>query len=224
MERKLQKHHARKELRKKDRHDRFIASYVRAKHSEVYMEAERFYNHVDERNPSKRDLCKTVEFLQCTTSFKTFNEYYKRGKSSSKTHGKNQSSKTKGKNQSLGIVLTIPLMPNKKPKEPLVNTFEPPPPPLAIPDQTEVMNTGDEPPLAMSDQTEVMNTSDEPPFPMSNQMYEDLLEELGKDPDLQSILNDMSIPQNENDEDSLCQDLWDVQQTPLESELFKLGY
>ena len=223
MERKLQKHYARKELRKKDRHDRFIAAYVRAKHSEVYMEAERFYNHLDERNPCKKDLCKTVEFLQCTTSFKSFNEYYKREKASSKTDGKNQSSKTNGKNQSLGMVLTIPLMPNKKPKEPPVNTFEPPPP-LAIPVQTEVMNTSDEPPLAMSNQTEGVNTSDEPPLIYSNQMYEDLFEELRKDPDLQLIFNDMSIPQNENNEDSLCQDLWDVQQTPLESELFKLGY
>ena len=195
MKRTQQKSKARKELRKRDRHDRFISAYVKAKHSQIYMEANEFYEQLDKHNPGKRDLCKTVEFLQSTTRFKSFTEYYKREKSGLNTKRKKQPVDN--------MVLNIPLMVNKKVTEE-VNTCEPP---LAIPDH----------------------------------LYLDLLQEIRNDPDLHAIFNDMNIPEVENNAEpvnipegenqqlGMDQDLWDIysgvdEQTPLESELLSLGY
>ena len=40
----------------------FVHEYVRAKFDKVYAEAMKFYSHLDQTYPDKKDLCKTTEF------------------------------------------------------------------------------------------------------------------------------------------------------------------
>ena len=80
MENKQRKNTARRILSIKSKHDRFISGYVKAKHPEAYMEAEEFYMQLNKTYPDKRDLCKTIEFLRITAGVKNINEYYYRNK------------------------------------------------------------------------------------------------------------------------------------------------
>ena len=205
MERTQQKKNARKNLRKKDRHDRFISAYVKAKHPQIYMEAEEFYEQIDKHNPGKRDLCKTVEFLQITTRFKTFTEYYKRKKSGLNSKRKNQPVDN--------MVLNIPLLKHKKVTEE-VNASEPngsepnaSEPPLAIPDH-----------LYQDLLQEIRNDPDL--YAILNDM--DI-------PEVENIAEFVNIPEDENQQLWTDQDLCDIlssvdEQTPLEKELLTLGY
>ena len=84
MNRVQQKNIARHKLSLKNRHDRFISEFVKANHSEVYHEAEDFFNQLLVENPERRDLTKTHEFLVATTGFKNHDQYYSRKKGQTK--------------------------------------------------------------------------------------------------------------------------------------------
>ena len=61
----------------KIKHDRVITQYVKAKHPELYREAEQIYQMLEEKYPLKRDLTKTSEFLTHTTEYSTFQDLYR---------------------------------------------------------------------------------------------------------------------------------------------------
>ena len=69
MNRVEQKRKARQVRSKAARNDRFISLYVMRKHKDVYEQAKKFYQQLDEKYPFKRDLTKTDEFVQETTEY-----------------------------------------------------------------------------------------------------------------------------------------------------------
>ena len=75
MESKQRKNTTRRMLTLTSKHDRFIASYLKAKHPQVYGEADEFFTQLNKLYPDKRDLRKTVEFLHATTGITNFIEY-----------------------------------------------------------------------------------------------------------------------------------------------------
>ena len=222
MNRSQQKKIARRKLSEKDRHDRFISRYVKARYSEVYQEAEGFFNQLLAGNPERRDLTKTHEFLLATTSFKSHDQYYNR---------------KRGLRKQLcyDMELKIPLLTQdstiSNTEQPLeiasVNVTEEP---LVI---SDVSNT--EQPLEIAS----VNVTEEP-LVISDDLYHDLIRELRSDPELYSIFNDMNIPETipdkvvtkippepENINDiiqELCDSMELNEQTALERELAALGY
>ena len=106
------------------RHDRLITAYIKKKHPEVYEEAHRYYETLNLKYPSKRDLTKTGEFLQFATGYSTFIEYYNRARVTDQ--------KTKKHTVDDNMTLRIPLMDSED-----VNTtklYEKADESLAIPD------------------------------------------------------------------------------------------
>ena len=77
MDRTTQKRKARQVRSANARHDRLVAAYLKKKYPEEYAEAERYYNQLNDKFPYKRDLIKTADFLQFSTGYSTFIEYYR---------------------------------------------------------------------------------------------------------------------------------------------------
>ena len=76
MEPRQRKNATRRKLTVTSKHDKFISSYLKAKHPEVYNQADQLYVELDEKYPMKRDLRKTLEFLHVTAGINNINEYY----------------------------------------------------------------------------------------------------------------------------------------------------
>ena len=224
---KERKNTTRRLLTLTSKHDRFISTYLKAKHPDVYSEADGLYTELNKLYPDKRDLRKTIEFLHITSGIKNINEYYYRNRVSKKTEKNhitdnmlleipllNQNSLTNNQNESPTVI----------PQEINVHTDESP---TVIPQEINVHT--DESPMVIPQEINVH--TDESPMVIPDKIYEDLLLELRKDPDLHAIFNDFdlseedqaipeTVPELENIDDILNID----EQTPLEWELYTLGY
>ena len=224
MNRVQQKSIARQKLSFKNRHDRFISEYIKARHSSVYREAEGFFNQVLVENPERRDLTKTHEFLVATTAFKNHEQYYYRKKTQSKLN--------------YNMELKIPLLGQDTTTS--VNVTEQPlvipdlsnsEQPLVIPDRSNseqplvISNlSNSEQPLVIPDRS-----NSEQPLVIPDNIYQDLIKELSSDPELYSIFNDINIPEttkpeNINTLQELCDTMELNEQTALERELAGLGF
>ena len=247
MESKQRKNTTRRLLTLTSKHDRFISAYLKAKYPEVYGEADEFFTQLNKLYPDKRDLRKTIEFLRITAGIKNLNEYYYRNKISKRLE-KNHTADN--------MVLEIPLLnqntltnnqneevnesPLVIPEEVNVHANELP---LVIPEEVNVH--ANEPPLVIPEEVNVH--ANEPPLVIPDHLYEDLIQELRKDPDLRAIFKDMNdvdlsqehqpipetIPEVENInhliqelcEDSDTHNVLNIDEpTPLEWELYTLGY
>ena len=216
MSRAQQKRVARQKLSVKNRHDRFISEYIKARHSGVYREAEGFFNHVLAGNPERRDLTKTHEFLVTTTAFRNHEEYYYRKKTQSKLN--------------YDMELKIPLLGQDTTTS--VNVTEQP---LVIPSNSEqplVIPSNSEQPLVIpsnSEQPFVIPCNSEQPLVIPDNIYQDLIKELTSDPELHAIFEDINIPEtiepeNINTLQELCDTIEVDEQTALERELTDLGF
>ena len=210
----------RAEYTDKNRHARFISEYVKARHNHVYMEADQFFRDIRERNPHKKDMCKTEEFLKITTQYTSYAHFYKRRKTTPKKPENKDNmvrniAPKKPKNMD-NMLLNITLMSCEEtstknqdetplPAIPELETQDEIPPP-AIPEletQDEIpppaipeLETQDETPQLVIPELE---TQDETPqLVIPEHVYKELLQELRNDPDLYRIFNDMDIPDNEN--------------------------
>ena len=103
MDRTTQKRKARHARSANARHDRLVTAYLKKKYPEAYDEAERYYNTLNLRYPTKRDLTKTADFLQFSTGYSTFIEYYR-------MRSKDQKQKKKAHTVEDNMTLQIPLM------------------------------------------------------------------------------------------------------------------
>ena len=83
------------------RHDKFIAAYIKAKYPEPFAEAKAFYEKLNNKYATKRDLTKTDEFLVETTKYSSAYDMY-RSRYETKMKEKNQQKDT--------MALEIPLM------------------------------------------------------------------------------------------------------------------
>ena len=201
------KRFTRKNLSLRIRKDRFISTYIEAKHPQEYNEAKRHYDQLHSAYPKKRDLTKTCEFLYLTTGISSFSEYYNKKRLEK---GKKQPEKEPRIEDRM--VLKIPLFDPKDknthgsfPDQQEVSVHEAP---LPIPDaayQNLLQELRNDPDLyaIFND----MNTSGDDIIDLSNEQHV-TIEQLDEQPD-------ESIP------DTLCED---IEQTPLEKELVNLGY
>ena len=214
------------------RHNRFIAEYIRVKHPAIYTEADELHSFLKQLYPDKRDLRKVPEYLQLTTGVKNINAYYY----------KNRVSKKVKDNNKYEIVLEIPLLtanenpsatinpektsvpavdlPTMIPEETSVPALDLP---TIIPEETSVPAV--DLPTMIPEETNV--PTDEPTSIIPDKVYQDLLSEISKDPDLYAIFNnfDVSGKEHESIEEltSLqCESFEEL--TPLELELQNLGW
>ena len=226
----------RRELRAKrteeNLHAKFISGYIKAKYHDIYTEAYQAYWRVREKNPARKDMTKTVDFLKMTTPYTSYPVYYySRRKETGKNKGDTPPKKTRN---TYDIVLNIPLIsaneiatrndetqPPDSHEIPTRNDETQPPDSHEIairndetqpPDSHEIPTRNDE--TQPPDSHEIATRNDETqPLVISGTVYEDLLQEINQDPDLYRIFNDMDIP-----------DIDDMLDTPLERELNQLGF
>ena len=191
------------------------------------MEADQTYKYIQRENPQKKDMRKTNEFMRITTPYKTLRAYYER--TGRKKAGSNQQHED-------NMVLNIELIPfqgtqHETPPPETQHEAPPPetqheaPPPETQHDPPPPETQHDPPPPEIQHETQQLLLPDH--------LFEELLQEIRKDPDLSNIFNDMdnldvecqqvSNTEGEGGDD----DMWDVfnicnEPTPLELELVHL--
>ena len=178
-------------------HYKFINEYVKALHRDTFDKAEDLYLKIRQLYPGVKDLTKTAEFVKVVTPNKRIPRYY-------------MSRKTVEPNREM--VLQIPLI-----SAPELTRFTAPPPPPEV----------SQPPPPAAAATEVI----QPPSgaaaeviqPIPEEVYQELLKELQKDPDLIRILDDLPLSTVPNDDDDVFTHMFDDIMpnniTPLEEEL-----
>ena len=241
-----------------NRRYKFIAEYIKAKHHDIYTEADQVYQTVKDKNPSRKDMTKTVDFLKITTPYTSFPVYYySRRKSAQKNKGNTPPRQSRN---TLNMVLNIPLLssletptrndetqPPTIPDQQLVIPEQQPDIPeqqLVIPEQQP--DIPDQQLVIPEQQPDIPDQQlvipeQQPDIPdqqlaIPDSVYEDILRELRRDPDLYRIFNHMDIPDNQetiiqdnDDMNKQCNDdMWDTfnvsEITPLERELMEQGF
>ena len=230
MERLEQKRLARKKQTIKGRKDRFVSEYVKHKHPQLYSEVSKWHEELDQKYPTKRDLCKTLEFMRMATGVDSYNAYYHRNR-----YNKRKEKNSKKKNETArkntitdNMVLEIPLLNTSESILQRASTIKDDETFLSITDQeyedvmkelrkdpelyamynelnSEITDTNI---LDMSGvqqmELQIEHTDQSTQFlNVPNRVYEEIIHELDQDTDLRSIFNDVEY--NE--------------QSPLEEEL-----
>ena len=239
------KNATRRKLTVTSRHDKFISTYLKAKHPEVFREADRFYTQLDERYPEKRDLRKTMEFLNITAAVTNINEHYYRNKLSKKLERNpnankmvleipllDQSTLTNNEEVNVHATTVIPeVNVHATPVIPEVNVHA-----TAVIPEVNVHATAVIPEVNVHATPVIPEEVNESPLVIPDHVYEDLVRELTKDPGLKAIFDDMNdidlseehqpVAEVENIIQESCQDPdTDMDEpTPLEWELYTLGY
>ena len=228
MDKNQRKNIRRRKLTETHQRTQFIAAYTEALHPDIYNKADKMYEELKELYPGKRDVRKTPQFLSLTTGTKSINSYYYKKKMSKKTRQEKFDN----------MVLTIPLEKYTHPQSTSINPNETSASTLELtsinPDETNpptVVLTSINPDETNLSTVVLTSTNpDETNAPageltsgiMSDHIYNDLLAELAKDPDLTKIFNDFDDILKEDD---IIIDYQDMdEQTPLEWELHNLGY
>ena len=190
--RRIRKNETRKELSKTNRHARLITQYVQYKHPNIYEEAEVRYQELNDKYPHKRDLSKTIEFLQLTTGAVTYSQYYNQRKQERRAQDKKQTPPTEtittGQNDM--PLLSLEMVQNIIP-EVTVET---------VADSSDTCssqsNTSDSenPPESVQDLMEnppesVQDIMENPP-----ESVQDLIDEIINDPQLNGFFNDTPTP------------------------------
>ena len=234
-----------------DKHDRFISTYVQMKHPDIYTEAECFYTHLDQIYPEKRDLRKTAEFLHDTQGVGSVYQHYYRNRCHKKKTNSPDNMMLKiqflDQNQiPMGMLQRknahaseVPMVTDISSTVPDVHADEP----SSIPDvHTDESSTvpdvhADEPSSIPDVHTDESSSipdvhADEPssipdvhadePLCIPDNVYQDLLRELRKDPDLKAIFNEFESSEEDDIIDELIPHA--DEETPLEWELHNLGY
>ena len=224
----------RKELRVKreheGRHTRFIAEYVKIKHHDVYMEADRYYKTIRGKNPNKKDARKTDDFTKLTTQYNTRRAYYMRH-----YRGKNARNRQQYNDN---LVLNIELMQVETPPETQVETQ--PETQVETQPETQVetqpetqVETQPETQVETQPETQVETQPETQQLFLHDHLFEGLMDEIRNDPDLYQIFNDFDNtcnecrqpPEGEGSNDDMGE-VFNVYggPTPLEHELTRLGF
>ena len=199
-------------------HFKFIAEYVECLHKDVYDNAEELFNNIKCLYPNVKDLTKTVEYMRKVMPAKPIPRYYASRKTKENIEGMSE------------MVLEIPLLQINTITSSPVRTASPPVPTTSSPVASPPVSTASPsvstawPPVPtvsspVSTPSLPVPTAS-PPVPLSENVYQTLLEDLQKDPDLWRLLNDFPTSDlfpEDNDMDDIIPspDLF----TPLETEL-----
>ena len=205
MDPRERKRQTRKVLCEAKRKDRLISGYVKCKYPEVYAEALECYESLNAVYPTKRDLSKTVEYLQLTTGAVSYTKYYndrkaqkKRQEKQTETTAERQEKQTETTTKEMA--LRIPLLPPET-----VQSQET----LDIPGANNVTNEIMQDPELRSVFQDMTTTDTALPdsLEVKDQTYQDLVQELVKDPMLVDVFEDIHFDDP----------------TPLEMELSDIG-
>ena len=208
--------------------NKFISKYVEGLHNKIYTEAERLYNEIKEKNPDRRDMTKTVEFMRAVEPHKTIPVYYYMKWMEQQEYSTKNSTTTTTTNDGKHMVLNIPLMPLTE----IARTTED----LETAEPLPIINQQDPEmpePLPIINQQDPTTTTQDPEIQhleIPLEAYEEALYELRQDPDLFNIFDDFNTTIQENVEiyDEANNDMWDVHtietETLLERELRQNGY
>ena len=216
--------------------NKFITKYVEGMHGDIYTEAQELYEEIKRKNPGRKDLTKTVDFMNVAMPYKAIPLYYYAKQKKQKSPRRSTPTSTST------MVLNIPLMASTE----IPSTTTPP-----GDDHTEMSEQEDQeipstttPPG--DDHTEMSEQEDQEipltaTLPIPDRVYEGLLHEIMQDPDLYKIFNDFNPNPLDNDDTGIQEnveiwhedgqgntDMWDAftfqDQTPLERELLQQGY
>ena len=221
---------------------KFITSYVEGTYRKIYKDAVQLFNQAKRENPGVRDLTKTDTFMREVYPNAPIPRYYlsRKLKTSPPTQPKPQTQ----------LVLNIPLLaareltqsfpstevstqPEAASSAPGVCTQSSPP--TEVSTQPEAASsppgvcTQSSPPTEVSTQPEAASsapgvcTQSLPPLFLTPELYQEVLNELNKDPEVLKYLNDFSIEDDDNMNDTVVEDMgdmfYDYTSTPLEMEL-----
>ena len=187
------KRRSRGALRTEERlHYKFITKYVEELHGDVFTQAQELFEDTKRKNPSVKDLTKTVEFITKVSPNKTVPRYYK-----------NRQSRTMLDVSKPQMVLNIPLftMPSQPlpplppvPPQSLPSPLTPTAPPLPpVPPQSLPSPLTPTPPVPPQSLPSPL-TPTAPPLPLlPPDVYQNLLAELERDPELWKIMNDFPM-------------------------------
>ena len=167
MDRRAQKRKAHHLRTQAARQNKFIALYIMQKNKDVYDEAKNFYDQLDDKYGTKRDLTKTDEFMYKTTGYSVHQMYQLKYKT------KKNNSRPKNQKE---IAVNIPLM-----------------------------NQGDVDIAVMS---EKVNEG----ISIPDSVYNELLDEISKDPIMRNIFGELNQQQPPEEK------------SPLEDELENIVY
>ena len=228
MERRIRKNETRKMLSKTNRQARLMMQYVQVKYPDAYNDAEACYETLNAKYPNKRDLTKTIEFVQLNTGATTYAQYYSYRKQQKREQEKKQAQATETTTTARNDMfdLRIPLLSpeivenNRSlniPEYPEVMTEI-----VADPDLRTVFNQLTTPDGETMDTCSSENNTAGPENlndlveQLSSENLNDLVDQLIKDPLLDEVFNNNIYDENLNDlVDQACNNML----TPLEMDL-----
>ena len=199
-------------------HFKFIVKYVEGLHPEIYEKAEELYKETMKTNPNVMDLTKTVRFMSAATPNKPIPRYYYR---------------RSGQQQEQKMVLRIPLLnkeqqpvpdpipqqtvPEPMPQHPVPVQQLPAPVVVPSPQQTvpDPMPQHQVPVQQLPVPVVVPEPMPQHPLLIPPEVYNDLLLEIQKDPEMAQIFNDIT-----DDDGSMNDHVWnDVCMTDTTTQL-----
>ena len=179
--------------------NKFIVKYIEAIHGDIHEEAQQLYEAIKKKNPGRKDLTKTVEFMQEVMPFRTIPVYYytrQKEQKEQKEQSKPAQKNTGGTSSTTQMVLNIPLMELAQiPATPMAATttndmemspsMPQPQPGDEQEEDREMPQPGDE----QEEDREMPQPGDEQEdqpshLDMPYHIYEDLLREIRQDPEL----------------------------------------
>ena len=163
---------------------KFIVKYFENLHKDLFTEVMNLYKETKKMNPNVRDLTKTAQFMAAVTPDIPVPRYY--------LHRQLKADTTHQLQRGPRMVLQIPLhkhqpSPSHKPQPSPSVTVRVPSPPVPVPSQP-------------SQPAPVPLPS--PPLLIPDNMYQELLAEIRRDPNMQQTLNDFHF---NNDDDMNAQ-------------------
>ena len=199
--------------------------YTQAVYGDIYQEAHQLYETIKQKNPTTKDLTKTIDFMQDVTPERTIPRYYyKRGSNPQNLHKNNTH-----------MVLNIPLMETTRISKAMTRVTSTDDAleergmlaSQSAPEQEEMSASQPAPEQEEMVASQPAPEQEDTHLDISDHVYEDLLRELRQDPDLYSIFNNFN-PQDHHTESHQSDDMWDAFVTdeisPIEIELSQLGY
>ena len=197
MDRRAQKRKAHHLRTQAARQNKFIALYIMQKNKDAYNEAKNFYDQLDAIYGTKRDLTKTNEFMYKTTGYSVHQMYQMKYKTKKNNPGpKNQKE----------IEVNIPLM-NQSDVD--INQKE-------IEVNIPLMNQSDVDIAVMS---EKVNEG----ISIPDSVYNELLDEISKDPTMRNIFGELNQEQPA-ELDQIFDGILLNERSPLEDELENIVY
>ena len=165
---------------------KFIVKYIEGLHGDLFTKADDFFKDTRQRNPYVRDLTKTVQFMTEVTPNKPIPRHYK----------------YRQPRVDKPIPLLIPLLKlqptdvtsQPSPAVPVPVSQPSPPVPVSQPS----------PPVPVSQPSPPVSVSQPSPLLLQPDVYQDLLNEIQRDPELRQIMNDFP-----DDDESMNDLVWD---------------